>query len=49
MTDLAQRMTEINSRVVWEQIIATPDFAISLPLGSYQLGRWMQRLCNHIS
>jgi putative effector of murein hydrolase len=45
MTDLAQSITENNSWAVWEQIIAMPVFAISLTLGSYQLGRWLQRLC----
>jgi len=45
MTDLAQSMTENSSRAVWEQVIAMPAFAISLTLGSYQLGRWLQRRC----
>jgi hypothetical protein len=42
---LARGMTENNSWAVWEQVIAMPVFAISLTLGSYQLGRLLQRLC----
>jgi putative effector of murein hydrolase len=45
MTLLAQSMTESNARAAWEQIIAMPVFAISLTLGTYQLGRCLQRLC----
>ena len=45
MTLLAQSMPKDNAWAVWEQVIATPAFAISLTLGSYQLGHFIQRLC----
>ena len=45
MMDLAQSMTENSPWALWNQVTATPVFAISLTLGSYQLGRFMQRLC----
>lgn len=45
MMELAQSGMGNVFRAPWGQVIAMPVFAISLTLGSYQLGRLLQRLC----
>lgn len=45
MDSAQQSMMGDSSWAVWQQLIATPVFSLGLTLGSYEFGRWLQRLC----